>query len=251
MPLKNPYGLLHGVPAFIDDVDRGKACNCICPSCGHPLIANKGDSKQDYFSHASGSECGAGYQTALHMIAKDILLEEKKLLLPKLVIKPDDTVWKKGTKGKFVTLVKAKIWEFDTVTLEKKLGDIIPDVVLELGEKKLLVEIKVTHGIDEVKLAKIEALGISTIEFDFSQASRVISKDDLKLALIERAAPYGLGQGRWVYHRYEREAQEKSNREYLEQLPKPVVAPPPIVMTTPPALGPPPLPKKQVQREFL
>ena len=35
----------------IDEVERGLACNCICPCCEQRMIANKGEKNQHYFSH--------------------------------------------------------------------------------------------------------------------------------------------------------------------------------------------------------
>ena len=56
----------------IQDIERGKNCNCICPACGSPLIARKGNVNIWHFSHINGSNCTYGYQTSLHLLAKDI-----------------------------------------------------------------------------------------------------------------------------------------------------------------------------------
>ena len=36
------FALKDGVPAYIDDVEAGLKCNCVCPACGEPLVAKKG-----------------------------------------------------------------------------------------------------------------------------------------------------------------------------------------------------------------
>ena len=59
--------------------------------------------------------------------------------------------------------------EVDNVTLERKLGDIVPDVILDIDGQQLMVEIAVTHFIDEVKGEKIRELDVSTIEIDLSK----------------------------------------------------------------------------------
>lgn len=220
--VKNPYGLRDGKPVLVDDVERGLACNCICPGCGHRLEAHKGDIIAPYFSHYRGSECGVGYETALHLLAKEILLETKCLLLPKLRAIPSKELLRVGTTAKPVWVVQENTRiTFDSVALEAALGDIIPDVILELRGQKLFVEIKVTHGVDAEKLAKIHALNISTIEFDFSAADRAITKEQLKSALIDKYMPTRRGRGNWIYHTKLSEAQEEANRVYLEENPPP------------------------------
>lgn len=50
-----PFGMKQPGHLLVDvsEVDRGKNCNCICPSCKTPLIARQGDIKEWHFAHAS------------------------------------------------------------------------------------------------------------------------------------------------------------------------------------------------------
>ncbi len=57
---------------------------------------------------------------------------------------------------------------FDKVYAEKRIDDIVPDIVLEYQGNKLLVEVFVTHDIDEEKFQKILKLGLSTLLIDLS-----------------------------------------------------------------------------------
>ena len=85
--LKNPYGLQNNIVRTPESVERGLACGCVCPACGEPLVANHGtEIKQPYFSHESGRSCEAAYQTALHLLAKEVLATEKKIMLPPLSV---------------------------------------------------------------------------------------------------------------------------------------------------------------------
>ena len=45
-----------GVMVTVNQVARGKACNCTCLICGMPLIARKGNQKIHHFAHASAEE---------------------------------------------------------------------------------------------------------------------------------------------------------------------------------------------------
>lgn len=49
--------------------------------------------------------------------------------------------------------------------LEKRLGGIIPDIIIESKGKKLLVEIVVSHRVDENKIKKIAAGNFATVVF--------------------------------------------------------------------------------------
>ncbi len=149
--MKNPYGLKNSSLVKVTDVERGLACGCVCPACEHPLEAHRGTIRKSYFSHYRGSDCGAGYETAVHLMAKEILLQEKKILLPELVATIDVELLK-GSDLKTEIIVKP--WTFvnlDSVYLEKKHGSIIPDVIVKKESHELLVEIKVTHGISKKK----------------------------------------------------------------------------------------------------
>ena len=241
--MKNPYGLRSGELVSVEQVSRGLACNCTCPGCGHRLEANKGDIRRPYFSHYRGSECGAGYETALHILAKEVLSERKQLLLPRLTVQVERALFRAGTvRNKIVVIDGWERFTFESVAVEQVLGCIIPDIILELQGRKLLVEIKVTHGIDQEKFEKIKALGVSTIEYDFSGANRALTKQDLKAALIDKQMPPGQGRGFWIYHSKRQQLQDQVNRDYIEQNPMP---PAMLSPQTPPPVSP--NPKKPAQ----
>ena len=72
---KNQEGRL----VHIEDVPSGLECNCVCPECGAKLIARKGKKNQKHFAHDNGADCIGGRMTALHMLAQQIIQEEKKI----------------------------------------------------------------------------------------------------------------------------------------------------------------------------
>ena len=75
------------------------------------------------------------------------------------------------------------------VTLEKRISDFIPDIVLQLGEATLLVEIYVTHAVDEEKKLKIVQAGqYDVIEIDLSdKVHDDITDDELRLLIHDQA----------------------------------------------------------------
>ena len=77
------YGILDDRLISIEDIPKekyGLRCGCICPGCKQPLIARLGEHKRKHFGHKSGSACDIAYaqQTALHMIAKEIIERDRK-----------------------------------------------------------------------------------------------------------------------------------------------------------------------------
>lgn len=214
--MKNPYGLTPaGRVVSVFEVDRGLACDCVCPSCGHQLEAHKGSIKEHYFAHYRGSDCGNAYETALHILAKEVLATKKRLLLPELTVHSDISIAKVGTQLETAVLVKP--WtriNFEEVILEKPGGKLVPDVLLTKAGRPLIVEIRVTHKVDPKKLAKIVVRGIGAIEYDFSAANRYLTRIDLQRVLIETYAKRGLGRGTWIYHPKSEKAIRELNARY-------------------------------------
>ncbi len=199
--MKNPYGLKNGCLVSVNDVPRGLECGCICPACKQRLQAHKGAVRNQYFAHYRGSDCGYGYETALHLLAKDILAEEKRLLLPDLRVHSDLDIAIPGTCLESKVIVPP--WKricFEGVLLEERLGRIKPDLIMKKGQRELLVEIRVTHGIDDQKRAWLYEHGLSTIEFDLSKTNRFVGRQALRRVLIETYGKRGLGRSTWVYH---------------------------------------------------
>ncbi|WP_234419089.1 competence protein CoiA family protein [Parazoarcus communis] len=135
----------------IREVDRGLPCGCFCPACKAPLIAKKGPHRVHHFAHR-GRSCGTGQETALHRMAKQILADERQLLLP-LEFEPT-------------------LYEEALLPDELRWHGQRPDVVLRSESTVLHVEITVTHRCGDDKCAEITRTGIPTVEIDLSSAYR-------------------------------------------------------------------------------
>ena len=84
------YGLRGDKVIFVSeltDLERGKACNCICPVCRKQLVAKLGPHNQWHFAH-DGAECNlvAAQQTALHKDAYRAK-QESSLILHEAAVK--------------------------------------------------------------------------------------------------------------------------------------------------------------------
>jgi hypothetical protein len=173
-----------GAMRHISEVPSGLACGCKCPGCGTPLVAHKG-SIQHHFAHKATAECRNAGQTALHKLAKEVLDRERRLLIPEIRADVDDQTVLDHPGG---------LYTFDDARLERRLGDIVPDVIVRKGDHELLVEIAVTHFCDEEKAGRIRHLGVAAIEIDLSALPRNPDPTTIRQAILT-SAPRD-----WIYN---------------------------------------------------
>ena len=179
--------LPHGRTAHIDDVPNGARCGCVCPQCKQALIAkNGGRERAHHFAHEGGSDCEGGTETSLHLAAKQIVADQKRLILPFSL----SAIY--GEEEKFV--------ELDNVQLEYVLQDpstqqrIIVDCYGENPSGKLIIEIAVHHRVESDKAVMIESLQLPAIEIDLSDLLReMIGWEDLKNAVLSETS-----RRRWI-----------------------------------------------------
>ena len=132
-----------------------------------------------HFKHRSNEDCEYGYESSLHLAAKDILSRSKKMVIPPVYVE-----FPQSGKPKELISMEREI-SIDDVELEKRFDDIIPDIVVYSGDKYFFIEIYVTHPIDDEKLKKLKEKNISTIEIDLSKIKRDISVKELSDILLK------------------------------------------------------------------
>lgn len=192
---KLPYALDGtGRTVSVNDVPNGLDCNCSCPACGARLVAKQGTEQVWHFSHYHGENCQAGYESALHLAVKALLEQDPQLALPTCMvvrheidkIGPRDKSRQSTWSGAFeyVTDESEQAWardlasvhdrglaelpgrlvRFDRVEVEQTQGNIRPDLIAYVGDRRINLEVAVTHFIDEEKLGRIRKLGFPTLE---------------------------------------------------------------------------------------
>lgn len=186
--LKLQYGLRNGKLIHISEVISGKDCECVCPSCECTLVAKKGTKKKYHFAHYSTHECRYALETSLHMATKDILEKNKMIMIPEAELEFE------GTYNKWIISDKKSII-FDKIELETQLSGIVPDVLCYSSGTPLLIEITVTHGIDNIKLEKIKSLGFSTLEINLSDFNREFDPIELEKIII-----YETCNKKWIFN---------------------------------------------------
>lgn len=183
---------------------RGLACGCTCPACGARLVARSPKAGIiAHFAHESDRACIAAYETTLHLLAKEILGEAKRLWLPPVQARLDREV---------LETHKPKELTFDRAELEPPLVGVIPDVVVWYGERQLLVEMYVTHACDALKAAKLKALDLATVEIDLRRLPRNASREEITDAVLRRAPR------KWIYNPKVEAAHAKLQAQAAERL---------------------------------
>lgn len=162
----------------IEDVPSGLACNCICSKCGSVLEAHKGKVYRYHFQHHSVAECKGAFESQLHLLSKDIIKENKSLMLPVYA-------------GRY-SYYPHRRQNFTEVVKECAQDDLQPDCLCKYtdeqgNEQTLWVEILYSHAVDEEKARKIREWKIACVEVDVSELfkdAEVIDRDTLTNFLL-------------------------------------------------------------------
>jgi len=164
-----PFGLVNGVMKFVDDVPNGKESGAICASCSHPLIARNGGSRRaHHFAHAHQTACENGVETAIHKMAKQVLLDHKEINLPEARKSVELEIQYGRMLKREPVVISEQIFVADKAREEVFEGRIRPDVILSKGEHKLRIEVAVTHFVDDIKETKVIEKNIPMLEIDLS-----------------------------------------------------------------------------------
>jgi hypothetical protein len=190
--VKLPFGLRrNGELAHISTVLSGLACECYCAACGTRLMAKKGEKNTHHFAHYQAEECEHALETVLHLAAKKILEESSEIILPELIIYEEvsgEICGQSRIKKGEAIVCEQHIAHIDNVILEKHLTSIVPDVIAYIDGIPLIIEIAVTHFVDEDKQNKINDLWISCIEIDLSDVFIAANLDAIRSIVVDSVA---------------------------------------------------------------
>ena len=211
----------------IYDVETGKECGCFCPNptCNQPLIAKNNNKTADkelakgkktaHFSHFDGSICATARESAIHLLAKKILVENPILYLPSYFYKDKK-------------IIQAKEYKFDKATPEMRVLTNIdyfyPDVILELRSKKIYIEFCKSHKVDDNKIEKIKMQNVSCLEIDVNCIDPLIDgkvNDEGMQSYLVTTNPILLSKRFWIHNAeaeklYAREI-DKEEKERIEK----------------------------------
>lgn len=214
--VKLRFGIQDGKIVEITEVESGLACGCVCPLCGGRLEAVKGEKRAWHFRHY-GEECNLvnAQQTALHILAKEIIAEEKVFMFPGYTIGKADLNKKYELHYELPEILEkytkdsTKI-NCNSVVCEKRVSDIVPDIIVNVGGKECIIEIAVTHFVDETKRNKIIKIGIPTVEVDLSD---YINEPDMREKLKDILVNNDKHK-KWIYNPQKNERINDAEKDY-------------------------------------
>ncbi len=134
----------------VDHVKNGQDCDCTCIVCGAPLSAKQGQRNAHHFAHIAQCNCHWSGETELHLLAKEVLLTDKRLSFTWLSL--DNSPYN-------IDL------HFSDVQQEVKFGSIRPDIIgITTDGERVVVEICVTHPCDDSKIVEFRRQAQNVIE---------------------------------------------------------------------------------------
>lgn len=217
----------------IDEVPvnmKGLLCNCVCAHCGKDLQACSLEGKVSrYFRHHNENqkdiECDCNSncnptianETALHKMAKQIIADEKRVIIPGKSISlseagVNDLPEEIKNSIPCYESHEAKLLCAESVELEKRLESFSPDILLKTKKGELLVEIFVSHQVDDNKKIKAREYGSAMLEIDLSEFIQTpISSDKLREILIDSSS-----NRKWVFYPLTEDAISKAKHFFEE-----------------------------------
>ena len=156
-------------------------------------------------------------ETALHKMAKQIIAEERKLLIPHKNISLSEAgitdLPQSISRGiKPYRFQEAKVIYAEHLEVEKHLPDFTPDVFIKTKNGELLVEIFVSHSVNEDKKNKAEKYGAAMLEIDLSNVESPITSDKLRKLFVKIKK-----NKEWIYYPISDTVKENA-RKYYEGL---------------------------------
>ncbi len=225
MEIQLDYGIRDGKTVLISEIgesERGEKCNCNCPYCDKPLSAKLGHGgRRKHFAHVSLEDCDIRHaqETGLHRLAKEILEQNHRILLPGWSIKweeilpADSDTHIRAAVQIDLPNIPAKEYEYDSVEIEKNIGNVIADAVIRIKGQPCIVEVAVTHFVDDTKRGKAAEIAYPMFEIDISD---LINKDPSR-EKITKAVLSDNSNRKWIYNqRFEDELNNKKN-EFLDK----------------------------------
>lgn len=183
------------------NIEDAHNCVCFCPICHHRLIARNRiplelAKREHHFAHEKGCLCEANDETVLHQMAKDIIIEEKTLMLP-----PSEDDSRPSGLVHFATVEKEK---------RDNIYGFRPDVdaITEKGER-ILIEFYVSHKVSSKKRNVIISSKLNCIEIDLNYVeidknvvrSFLLNDTDNREWVEETEKKFGTGDGNSFYMR--------------------------------------------------
>lgn len=198
--MKIPFGLRVADELMVSpaQVPNGLRCGCICAECNQLLIARQGQIKEWHFAHAAHGDCPGAVETAIHRMAKQMIMVRRAIFLPAHTIRLQigGPTWKAQLQGEVQV---AGLVELKNCQEEVRIGTRQPDILAVLPNgTPLAIEVAFSHFCEQEKIDWLKECNLTTLEIDIApppdaKASEV--EGFLSQVLFKSAA-----QSMWLHH---------------------------------------------------
>lgn len=172
----------------ISEAERGLSCNCTCIVCNERMVAKKGEEREHHFAHESNKiACVVNHETLLHQFAKRAIQEAGGLIVP--------SVQHQGLSRQLPVSSDHPSWlMLENIEVEKQLDGIVPDLIGYSGDTPVLIEVAYSSFVDAEKQAKLDQLGLWTLEIDL----RAFHPEDFDPCVAQEAIVNGVDLKEWL-----------------------------------------------------
>ncbi len=218
-----PFGLRSdGVYIDADAATRGKACDCVCPSCGISLIARQGEVYASHFSHDPKGGCKEeieacqfSFFVSVRYMLKQMLQETGMLMLPPFGIDFE------GDKHVITKSAKITI-EHQNITLDSYEQDVMFDIILMVSGRKLCIYIShpgrpapIYNNLSGDHRTAVLCLELIHFSKLFSESHKIKSSTQLLHEWLETAIKgkhwiYNPRRKEWLEHQQSRKQHDES-----------------------------------------
>lgn len=174
---------------YIDNASNGLSCNCHCAKCKTKMVAVQGRSENHrewHFRHYIDSDCLGGQETAIHKLAKQIIVDSNEITIP------GDKLF------------------YSNARQEEPLFKIIPDVTVFSNGQHIYIEIAVTHPIGYLKEETYIKGQYKSIEIDLKNISYDTTPSEFENIILHK-----VDNKRKIYWEAKEFKQSISNKEKI------------------------------------
>lgn len=110
------------------------------------------------------------------------------------------------------------VLKFDSCDIEKRINDFVPDIILYKNDNPLIIEVKVTHGIDSDKYLKIKKSNMSCVEINLDLED--LNRHNFEKSYINDLMVNCVDNKTWIFNIRAEEEKRKiinSNKEFLKR----------------------------------
>ncbi|MGJ8637971.1 MAG: hypothetical protein ACSHYA_01140 [Opitutaceae bacterium] len=182
------YGWKDNRLAHVSNVENGKKCGCVSPLKRLPLVAknNPNNRKKPHFSLLHHEEAES-FETFVHILAKQIIQEEKFLTTP-----PSKLFFEGGRE---LQVGRPASLSINNIESEQRIENsgFVADNIIQSKEGLFVVEWQNTHRSTEEKITFLKENRIPAIEIDISEFCYEMTHDEIVNWLLNDAPRV------WIY----------------------------------------------------